>query len=212
MTADATIDVVIADDHPVIREGLKHRLERRPDIRVVGEAADGPGLFTLLSEISTPRVLVLDMSMPDFVIREAMPILRARYPKMKILILTVHNDQRNILQMIDAGVDGYLIKGESMDTYIPAVRKVAAGERFFSQDTFSVALEDAKTPTPSPRELEVLALIAQDATTDEIARRLDISPRTVDTHVRRACQKLGVSGRAAAVAKAVQLGYVKAME
>jgi two-component system, NarL family, response regulator NreC len=202
------IDVMIADDHPAFREGIRPRLDRQQDIRIVREASDGPELFALLSENPPPDVLLLDISMPGFEVLRAIPRLRVRYPQMKILIVTAHDDEARIRQLIDAGVDGYLIKDEDMDTYVRAVRDVAAGKKYFSQRTFEVAIDSANSSMPSPRELEILALVAQDVTTDEIARRLLISSSTVNTHIARVFRKLGVNSRAAAVAKVVQLGYI----
>jgi two-component system, NarL family, response regulator NreC len=200
--------VMIADDHPAFREGIRPRLDRQQDIRIVREASDGPELFALLSENPPPDVLLLDISMPGLEVLRAIPRLRVQYPQMKILIVTAHDDEARIRQLIDAGVDGYLIKDEDMETYVRAVRDVAAGKRYFSQRTFEVAIDSANSSMPSPRELEILALVARDVTTDEIARRLLISSSTVNTHIARVFRKLGVNSRAAAVAKVVQLGYI----
>jgi DNA-binding NarL/FixJ family response regulator len=202
------IDVMIADDHPVFHEGIRPRLDRQEDIRVVGEASDGPTLFAVLSENPPPDVLMLDISMPRFEILQAIPKLRVRHPRMKILIVTAHDDEAWIRRMIDAGVDGYLIKDEDPDIFVRAVRDVAAGKKYFSQRTFEVAIDSADSTVPSARELEILALAAQDITTAEIAKRLLISSSTVNTHFARVYRKLGVGSRTAAVARAVQLGYI----
>ena len=206
------ISVIIADDHPPLREGIKQRLERQPDIRVVGEAGTGHELFAVLSEEPSASVLVLDIRMPDFEILPAIPKIRTLCPKMGILIVTAHDDPTHINQVIDAEVDGYVVKQEDMSIYATAIREIAAGRTYFSQRVFGVALDNAEIPTSSPRELEVLTLVAKDATTDDIAQRLGISPRTVETHVKRACRKLGVSTRAGAVGKAVQLGYISVLD
>jgi DNA-binding NarL/FixJ family response regulator len=202
------IDVMIADDHPVFHEGIRPRLERQEDIRVVQETNNGPELFATLSENPPPDVLMLDIRMPDFEILRAIPRLRVQYPRMKILIVTAHDDEARIRQLIDVGVDGYLIKDENPDTYVRAVRDVAAGKKYFSQRTFEVAIDSAGSSVPSARELEILELAAQDIKTDEIARRLLISSSTVNTHLARVYRKLGVNSRTAAVAKVVQLGYI----
>ena len=206
------ISVAIADDHPPLREGIKQRLERQPDIRVIGEAGTGRELFAMLSEEPPPNVLVLDIRMPDFEILPAIPKIRTLCPKMGILIVTAHDDPTHINQVINAEVDGYVVKQEDMSIYATAIREIAAGRTYFSQRVVGVALDNAEIPTPSPRELEVLTLVAKDATTDDIAQRLGISPRTVETHVKRACRKLGVSTRAGAVGKAVQLGYISVLD
>lgn len=203
------ITVMIVDDHPVLRDGLKRKLEDESDIRVVGEAGDGHELFAVLDKKTPPDVLLLDIHMPNFKIMEALPQLQARYPQMKILIITAYDASTSILQLLDAGVDGYLIKYEEKDVYARAVRRVAAGKMYFSQEVFEVKFDEMETPALSDREKEILILIAHDVTTSEIARRLGISRRTVESHIGRACQKLGVSSRPAAVAKAIQLSYIK---
>lgn len=206
------IRVMLADDHPALREGIKQRLERMPEIMVVGEAGSGSELLATLDGKPSPDVLLLDIRMPDFDIRKAIPRLRAHHPTTRILVVTAYDDQRNISQAIEAGVDGYLVKQEDMAIYAAAIRELAAGRTYFSQRVLGVALDNADMLRPSPRELEVLTWVVKDATTDEIANRLGISPRTVETHVKRACQKLGVTTRAAAVAKATQLGYISALD
>lgn len=202
------IRVVIADDHPPLREGIKQRLEQQPNVQVVGEAGTGPELYAVLSQEPPPDVLVLDIQMPDFEARQAIPEFKARYPKMGILIVTAYGDPRNITQMMDAEVDGYLVKQEDMGTYVRAIREIAAGRTHYSQSVFNVTREYAGITAPSSRELEVLALVTKGATTNEIALQLGISARTVETHLKRVYQKLGVNNRAAAVAKAVQLGHL----
>lgn len=207
------ITVIIADDHPPLREGIKQRLERQTDIRVVGEAGTGPELFSLLHDTShSPDVLLLDIRMPDFDILQAIPEIRSRCPRTGILIVSAYDDPTHVNQLMDADVDGYLIKSEDMGTYVRAIRDVAAGKTHFSQHIFGVARTTADIARLSPRELEVLTFVARDATTHEIGLRLGISSRTVETHIKRTCQKLGVNSRAAAAAKAVQLGYISAID
>jgi DNA-binding NarL/FixJ family response regulator len=206
------IRVVIADDHPPLREGIKQRLEAQPDIQVVGEAGSGPELFAVLSQSPPPKVLVLDIQMPDFDLEKAISELQAQYPTMRILIVSAYDDKRHINQVMDAGVSGYVVKQEDMGIYVTAIREIAAGRTYFSQRVVGIALNTTELPSPSPRELEVLGLVARDATTDDIAYRLGISPRTVETHVKRVCRKLGVNTRAAAVGKAVQLGYINVLD
>lgn len=207
------ITVLIADDHPPLREGIKQRLERQDDIRVVGEAGTGPELFVLLNDASrSPDVLLLDIRMPEFDILKAIPKIRTRHPKTGILIVSAYDDHTHVNQLLDADVDGYLIKSEDMSTYVRAIRDVAAGRTHFSQRVFGLARATADLTRLSVREMEVLTFVARDATTQEIGASLGISPRTVETHIKRACQKLGVNSRAAAAAKAVQLGYISAID
>ena len=206
------ISVIIADDHPPLREGIKRRLEEQPDIRVIGEAGTGPELFAMLSREPLSDVLVLDIRMPDFEAVPAIPGIRTLCPKMGILIVSAHDDPTHINQMMEAEVDGYVVKQEDMSIYATAIREIAAGRTYFSQRVFGVALDNHDAMTPSARELEVLTLVAKDATTDDIAKRLGISPRTVETYVKRICEKLGARTRAGAVGKAVQLGYISVLD
>ena len=206
------IRVLIADDHPALREGIRRRLEEQPDIQVVGVAGSGPELFAALSQGLPPNILVLDIQMPEFDLRQAVKKLQTQYPSMSILVVSAYDDKRHVDQVMEAGVSGYVVKQEDMGIYVAAIRAIAAGRTYFSQQVVGVALDPAERPIPSDRELEVLTLVAKDATTDDIAHRLGISPRTVETHVKRACQKLGVNTRAAAVAKAVHFGFISVMD
>jgi DNA-binding NarL/FixJ family response regulator len=199
------IRVVVADDHPPIREGVKQALDREPDIRVVGEAGSGPELETALRR--TPDVLLLDIRMPEFDALAQVPDLRMRYPEMKIIIVTAYESEV-FAQRLMGDVHGYLLKAEGMDAYAKAVQVVTQGRKFFSDRALDLAFNSPEVPKLSPRELEVLKLAAQGLRTTEIAERLFISSRTVETHVDNANDKLGVRNRTAAVAKAIELGLI----
>jgi DNA-binding NarL/FixJ family response regulator len=205
------IKILIAEDHPLMREGIKQGLIDAPDIEVVGEVGSGPELFDSLSGGLRPDILLLDIQMPDFEIVEAVPQLQTRWPMIKILIVTAHTDRTTMRQMRDLGVDGYLAKDEKGDAVVKAIRMLANGRSYNSQQMIEVALE-RKPTDPSPMELRVLTLAARGLATGAIAERLNISSRTAETYVKRVCNKLGVPNRKAAIAKAVQLGLVDVLE
>ena len=205
------IKILIAEDHPLMREGIKQGLNNAPDIEVVGEVGSGPELFDSLSSGLRPDILLLDIQMPEFAILEALPQIQTRWPMLKILIVTAHTDRTTMRQMREMGVDGYLAKDEKADVVAKAIRLLASGRPYNSQQMIEVAL-DKKLTDPSPMELRVLTLAARGLATGDIGERLNISPRTVETYVKRVCNKLGVPNRKAAIAKAVQLGLVDVLE
>lgn len=206
------IKVFIADDHPALRLGIKQRLDQYQDIRVVGEAGSGPELFAALRTPPPPDVLLLDIDMPEFNILRDLPEIRALCPQTKVLVVTVYDDTGHINQLITAGVKGYVVKQEPMGIYSTAIRELAAGRTYYSQRIMNVKLDIAGQDTPTKREREVLSLAARDATTNEIAAQLGISPNSVQTYIRRAFRKLGVNSRQGAVAKAVELGYISSFD
>ena len=199
------ITVTIVDDHPLAREGLKQALARDPAIRVVGEATSGSDLEAGLSPV--PDVLILDVHMPDFKAERDIPRLRERYPAMKIVIVTASHDGRLVQRLMES-VDGYLLKSDDMDVYTRVVREVCSSRKSFSQQALDLALNAPRLPELTGREMEVLSLAAKGFTSAQIAKQLHLSERTVASHLANAGQKLGVCGRTAAVAKAIELGLV----
>jgi DNA-binding NarL/FixJ family response regulator len=201
----SVIKVVVADDHPPLREGVKQALNCAQDIHVVAEAGTGPELQAALR--SHPDVLLLDISMPQFDVFQELPRLRSEYPELKIVIVTAH-DHASFVQRLLKDVHGYLLKEEGMDAYVRAVHAVRGGNSYFSDRVLTAALNSQESPKLTPRELNVLALAAQGLKTAEIAARLFISPRTVETHIENAGMKLGASNRTEAVAKALDLNLI----
>jgi len=199
------ITVSIVDDHPLAREGLKQALGRDPGIRVIGEAKSGSDLEAALKPV--PDVLILDVHMPEFKADRDIPRLRERYPEMKIVIVTASHDG-TLVQRLMGGVHGYLLKSDDVDVYARVVREVCRSRKSFSQQAMDLALNAPKLPDLSERELEVLSLAARGFKSAQIARQLYLSERTVASHLATAGEKLGVCGRTAAVAKAVELGLV----
>jgi DNA-binding NarL/FixJ family response regulator len=201
------INVLVADDHPLTREGVKQALSDKQDIRVIGEAGTGPELEAALRRV--PDVLFLDIRMPGFDAIEQVPELRARYPQMKIVIMTAYESEF-YAQALMEHVEGYLLKTEGMDAFTAAAQEVSRGRKYFTDRALNLAFNSLEIPKLSKRELEVLKLAARGLTTTGIAQELFISTRTVETHVQDACHKLGVSSRTAAVAQAVDLGLISA--
>ena len=199
------IRVAIADDHPLAREGIKQALGRDPEIRVIGEAKSGSDLDAMLQCI--PAVLILDVHMPDFKADRDIPLLQSRYPGMKIVIVTASDSGTLVHRLMDS-VQGYLLKSDDMDTYARVVREVCRGRKSFSKPALDLAINTPKLPDLSERELEVLSLAARGLKSPQIARQLYLSERTVASHLASAGQKLGVCGRTAAVARAIELGLV----
>ena len=204
------LTVAVVDDHPATRLGITTALEKVPDIEAIGEAGSGPELATLL-ENRVPDVLLLDINMPEFHVFKAVRQMQKQYPQMRIIIVTIQEDEKHVCGLVGLGVDGYLIKEEPMTEYVKAIRAVSVGGTYFSQRVVPIMWglnSNGDTPSLTPRELEVLELMATGATADAIAEELFITPRTVTTHASHIYGKLGASNRAAAVRKAIQFGLI----
>ena len=216
--ADAPIRVLIADDHAVVREGVRHVLEG-DDIEIVGEAENG--LQTLeLTEALAPDVIVLDLSMPAMSGLEAAARLRERAPNARVLILSIHDHEEYVLESVRAGAQGYLRKDSSPAELRGAVRAIHRGGSFFSAPaarTLAAALRgDAAGETPrdrleslTARERDVLLEIAGGNTNREIATRFGISVRTVESHREALMRKLGVRGAASLTRFAIDAGLLR---
>jgi DNA-binding NarL/FixJ family response regulator len=205
------IEVVIVDDHPPLRMGIKHALAEARDIRVAGEANNGVEMFSVLRQKPSTDVLLLDIQMPDFRVHDTVRELQARYPKLKVLIVSASDEGSRILKLIDAGVRGYILKDEPTKMYAHAIREIAAGGTYFSHHVAHVALtENGKDAIMlTPREHEVLSLAAAGLASPAIGMQLGISSKTVDTYAERACRKLGAPNRTTAVIRAIELSLVK---
>lgn len=204
------LTVAVIDDHPATRLGIISALEKVLDIQVVGEAGSGPELAMLL-KASVPNVLLLDIDMPEFDVTEAIPRLREQVPQMRIIIVTIHEDEKHVCGLVELGVHGYLIKEEPMTEYVKAIRVVSTGGTYFSQRVIPIMWglnSNGSTPTLTLRELEVLELMATGAKADAIAEELFITPRTVTTHATNIYRKLGATNRAAAVRQAIKYGLI----
>lgn len=222
MSDKEVIRVLVADDHPVVREGLSTIVDAEDDIVVVGEAWDGNEAVRLAHQLG-PDVVLMDLKMPNMDGVEAIERIRSEVPDTYILILTTYADEEFILAGIRAGARGYLLKDAPPDELVRAIRIVSRGESLLEPsvaarvlDKLSALMTDgelgssASTEFPSltPREKEILASLANGARNKDIADALFISERTVKVHVSSLMQKLDANTRTEAVAKAIQRGLI----
>jgi DNA-binding NarL/FixJ family response regulator len=202
------IRILLVDDHPVVRHGLRGMLELEPDLSVVGEAASGPEGVTLAEELR-PDIVLMDLRMPGGDGVAATEELVRRGLGVRVLILTTYDADRDILRAIEAGAGGYLLKDASPAELAAAVRAAARGETVLAPSVATTLLRQVREPAGpalSAREAQVLRLVARGATNADIGRRLTITEATVKTHLLRAFQKLGVDDRTAAVTRAMERG------
>jgi DNA-binding NarL/FixJ family response regulator len=209
--------VVVADDHVLFRQGMNKLIETMPGIEVIGEASDGLELLNLLENLSPDMVLV-DISMPNLRGIEAAREIKALYPHTKVLILTMHKSKQYLYHAISAGAHGYLLKEDSDIELIAAIKTIRNGgiyvpqslSRELTKDMLRMAQETGKTIGEglSLRETEVMRLIAEGKTNNEIGTVLSISPRTVENHRAHVLRKLNLKGTADIVRYAMEKGII----
>lgn len=205
----AVTRVLLADDHPIVRAGIRNLLERAPGIQVVGEASGGEEAILMANEL-LPDVLLLDMEMPDLKGVEVAQRLRASNSPVRILALSAYDDRQYILELLSSGAAGYLVKEEVPETIIEAVRGVARGEqgwvsrRVASQMADWLHTDDQGKMGLTSREVEVLRLVVSGKTNQEIGIALGISEKTVEKHLEGVFSKLGVASRVEAAVVAVR--------
>jgi DNA-binding NarL/FixJ family response regulator len=208
-----TIRVFLADDHAVVRDGLRLVLQAHPDIEVVGEASDGRSAVTGIRRL-LPDVVIMDIAMPQSNGIEATTRLHELVPTAKVVILSMHSSTEHIFRSLRAGARGYLLKESAGAEVIDAVRAVHAGSRYLSQKIAASVVDDylqeGQPASPlqslSRRELEVLQLVVEGRTSAEIATLLSLSPKTVETYRSRLMQKVGVKDVPGLVKFAIQHG------
>jgi len=203
----STISIVIADDHAVVREGLKLLLEAEEDLVVVGEASDAAETYALLGA-QAPTVLVLDLHLGRELSLGVIARVRASTPSTAIVILTMDDDPAFVRPAWTAGAAGYLLKEASRTELVRAVRTVARGGTYLDPAIGGSVMHGTSGPALSERELEVLRLIALGYTNSEIAKQLYISARTVETHRANLQSKLGLTGRPELVRYALERGLI----
>lgn len=206
------IRILVVDDHPVVRAGIVALLESADDLEIVGTAASGEEALALVAD-AAPEVVVMDLRMPGIDGDEATARILAAHPEVRVLILTTYETDDAILSAIAAGASGYLLKAAPEAELIAGVRAVAAGEVALAPSVSRMLVARARTPEPagpelSPRELEVLQLVAQGLSNREIGARIHLGEATVKTHLLHAFAKLEVSDRTRAVTRAMELGLL----
>jgi DNA-binding NarL/FixJ family response regulator len=218
--------ILIADDHDVVRSGLKMLLRSHAGFSVVAEAADGEEAIRMADK-HRPDVAILDISMPKLDGIEATKIIKKRHPEIHVLILSVHKNEEYAYQVLKAGASGYMLKNAGKKEIVEAIRSVLAGEQSFSPDISQMIVDGfvKRTKEPEPadgdihlpksgstlteRELQVLRFIAQGLTNRQIAERLFLSFRTVNTHRANLMQKLDIHDTAGLVRYAINAGIIK---
>lgn len=213
------ITVLLADDHTVVREATAEIVDHQPDMRMVAQAGTGEEAVALARELR-PDVIVMDIAMPRLNGLEATRRIAAECPGCRVLVLSAHEEERYIIQLLEAGAAGYLPKTVGLDELLEAIRTVAQGESVLPPAIAAVVvhhlagkeLAEEQVRSLTGRELEVLRLAAQGLTNYDIAQRLYISVRTVEAHLTHAYNKLGVGSRTEAVVYAMRQGWIPAEE
>ena len=209
------IRIVIADDHQIVRQGLRVLLEKEPDMEVVGEAEDGQTTVSLTKKLH-PHVVLMDIKMPDLNGIEATRQILSELPDVKIIALSMYPDQRFVMNMLKSGARGYLLKDSAFEELAQAIRLVMANKTYLCPLVTEVVVKDLVTLNPSSsqtalvvltsREREVLRLLAEGKRTSQIAQLLDISVKTVDTHRQQIIHKLGIRSLAELTKYAIREG------
>jgi DNA-binding NarL/FixJ family response regulator len=208
------VRVMIVDDHPVTRDGLRAALGTAEDVEIVGEASSGEEAVKVVNEVE-PDVVFMDVRMPGMNGIEATRAIRQGNPDTRVILFTVDESRASIAEAIQAGVSGYLLKDVGVDELVSAARLALEGKAVIHPTLTQAFIEevrlvDRKPEAPlSRREIEILQRVAYGATTKEVADKLGISPHTVKTHLERIFEKLGANDRAQAVAIAIRQGLVE---
>ena len=209
------IRVVISDDHGIVRSGLKLLIDRQRDMEVVAEAEDGVAALEQ-TQAHQPDVAVLDVSMPRMTGLQAAREIRSHVPDTRVLLLSMHDDERYFLEGLEAGAAGYVLKRAADTDLIGAVRTVAGGGTFLSDDAQRTLMEEwleNGSPVPddrlTPRELEVVKLIAEAFTNRQIAQTLNLSEKTIESHRANLLSKLEMRDRVELVRYAIRRGLVE---
>jgi DNA-binding NarL/FixJ family response regulator len=213
-----SVRIVIADDHRIVREGLRHLLEKRTDLKVVAEAADGESAVRLAKELG-PDIVIIDISMPGMNGIEATRRILSERPDVKVLALSMHSDRRFVIETLKAGDSGYLLKDSAFDDLLRAIEVVMSHGAFLSpaitemvvRDFVAQAGRDGDAPFSvlTPREREVLQLMAEGEPTKAIAARLSVSVKTIETYRQQLMDKLDLHSVAALTKYAIREGLTE---
>jgi DNA-binding NarL/FixJ family response regulator len=210
-----SISVVLAEDHKILREGLRALLKKESDIRVVGEVEDGHSAIRLAKKLK-PSVVIMDLGMPELNGIEATKRIRRDAPSVKVLVLSMHADRHFVTRSFGAGASGYLLKDCAFQVLAGAIRAVSSGQTYLSPRVAGFLVEDylslsrkvgsSVQTTLTPREREVLQLLAEGKATKQIANRLGVSVKTVETHRRNLMHKLDLHSLAELTRYAIREG------
>jgi two-component system response regulator NreC len=211
------ISILLADDHAILRTGLRLLIDAQPDLKVVGETGDGKATLAQ-AEALRPAIILLDLTMPDLGGLDVLPLLKQRAPDSRVLILTMHDNEGYLRQALESGAAGYVLKGAVDSELLNAIRAVARGETYIHSAITHKLLESIQPSAPvvsdpweglSAREFDVLRLVALGYTNGEIAEQFSISVKTVETHRARGMEKLGLRTRAELVRAAIAKGLLE---
>jgi two-component system response regulator NreC len=211
------IKVVVADDHTILRQGIKALLDNQEGIEVVGEAKDGREAIKTIEEL-LPDVILMDIAMPGLNGLEATRRIKKKFPKTKVVVLTMHANEEYIFQILNAGADGYLVKETAFQDLISAINAVHKGAAFMSPSISKKVMTDyiqraqgeekVGFDTLTTREREILQLVAEGNSNKKIAKALFISPKTVETHRAHIMDKLNIHDRAGLIKYAIRKGMI----
>lgn len=205
-----TIRILVADDHQIVRSGIVALLETAPDVEVIGQAGTGLEAVALAARLE-PDIVLMDLRMPGIDGDLATAQILAKRPGIRVIILTTYESDDSILSAIEAGAIGYLLKAAPQEEILAGIRSVARGEVALAPSIAALLVKRVagpRTPKLSPRETEVLALVAQGLSNPAIAARLFVGEATVKTHLLHVFDKLGVNDRTRAVTRAMELGLL----
>jgi DNA-binding NarL/FixJ family response regulator len=203
--------ILIADDHPIVRDGLRGILTRQPDFEVVGEASNGVEAVTLTDQLH-PDIVLMDLNMPELDGVSAIARIKAEHPDTRILVLTTYDSDADILPALESGATGYLLKDTPREELFEAIRAASQGRPQLAPTVAARLMDRMRGPVEealSSREIDVLKLVARGVNNKEIANRLYITEATVKSHLVHIYGKLGVADRTAAVTKALERGILR---
>ncbi len=208
MTANLPLRILLADDHPVVREGLALILDNQSDLTVVGQASDGREASELFSQLQ-PDVTLMDLRMPEMGGVEALTVIRTQFPNASIILLTTYDGDEDIYRGLRAGAKSYLLKDASTQEILRAIRQVGTGKKHISQAVGAKLAERTQLPKLTESERQVLQRLATGRSNQEIAIALSIAESTVKFHVNHILSKLGVDNRTEAAIVALKRGIAQ---
>ncbi len=206
-----SIRILITDDHPVVRTGLRGMISGEPDFEVVGEAENGKEAVALANQLR-PDVVLMDLRMPEMDGVTAIEHIKTEHPEIQVLVLTTYESDADILRAIETGATGYLLKDAPREELFGAIRVAAEGKSSLAPTVATRLMERMRGPAEealSAREIEVLELVARGTSNKEIAKHLWVSETTVKSHMLHIFEKLGVTDRTAAVTAALKRGIIR---